>query len=389
MIGVERMVILEKPYISDLMLEYLSQYNIPVLSNEFARKSAKKYPLNLLTDSQMKAEYELSGKIYTTSENALDWIYTNLSNHEIVEKISILKDKFKFRELLRPMYPDFLYKEVTEDELAEIDFEAFNPPFILKPSIGFLSLGVYTIYNSQDLDAALLDIKESKINWKTNFPNSVIGDSKFILEQYISGTEYAIDAYYNDNGKPVILNIFTHKFASSTDVSDRVYYTSKAIIEKFKQPFELFLTEANQFLQLKNFPMHVEVRVDGNVICPIEFNPMRFAGLSCTDVAYYAYGIRTIEYFLQNKEPNFSEILKGKDGILYSLILLDKPDRSIPCSAFNYDKLYNSFENVLELRKVDNPNLDIFGFVFTQTQKKNEKELDSILSSDLYEFCDY
>ncbi len=382
------MVILEKPYISDLMLEYLSQHNIPVLANDFARESAKRYRLNLLTDSQMKAEYELSGKIYTTSENALDWIYNNLSNHEVVHKISVLKDKFKFRELLRPMYPDFLYKEVKEDELEDIKFETLNSPFILKPSVGFLSLGVYTIYDKQDLEAALLDIKENRKNWKTNFPHSVIGDSTFILEQYIPGTEYAIDMYYNDQGKPVILNIFTHKFASSTDVSDRVYYTSKEIIDTFKHPFELFLTEANQFLQLKNFPLHVEVRVDGNAICPIEFNPMRFAGLSCTDVAYYAYGIRTIEYFLQNKEPDFSDILKGKEDNLYSLILLDKPDKAIPCSVFNYDKLYNSFESVLELRKVNNPNLDIFGFVFTKTQKKNEQELDYILSSDLYEFCD-
>lgn len=382
------MVILEKPYISDLMLTYLSQQRIPVLDNAFAREAAKRYPLNLLTDSQMKAAYEESGKIYTTSENSLDWIYQNLANHEIVEKISILKDKFKFRELLQPMYPDFLYKEITEAELYTIDFKKFKPPFILKPSIGFLSLGVYTIYKEQDLQTAVIEIKRNKMDWKTNFPNSVIGDSKFILEQYIPGTEYAIDAYYNDKGKPVILNIFTHKFASSTDVSDRVYYTSKEIIDTFKQPFELFLTEANQFLQLKNFPMHVEVRVDGSFICPIEFNPMRFAGLSCTDVAYYAYGIRTLEYFLQNKEPDFPEILKGKDGLLYSLILLDKPNKTIPYSAFDYDKLHHSFENVLELRKVNNPNLDIFGFVFTQTQKENESELDSILASDLYEFCD-
>lgn len=382
------MVILEKPYISDLMLEYLSQNAIPVLANDFAKEAAKRYRLNLLTDSQMKAEYERTGKIYTTSENALDWIYTNLSNHEIVEKIRILKDKFKFRELLRPMYPDFLYKEVTADELAEIDFAEFKPPFILKPSIGFLSLGVYTIYTSQDLEAALVDIKRSKLDWKAKFPHSVIGDSKFILEQYISGTEYAIDAYYNDKGKPVILNIFTHKFASDTDVSDRVYYTSKEIIDAFRQPFELFLAKANQFLQLKNFPVHVEARVDGSLICPIEFNPMRFAGLSCTDVAYYAYGIRTLEYFLQNKEPDFAEILKGKEDILYSLILLDKPDKSIPSSAFDYNKLANAFETVLELRKVDNPNLDIFGFVFAQTKKQQEKELDYILASDLYEFCD-
>lgn len=188
-------------------------------------------------------------------------------------------------------------------------------------------------------------------------------------------------------GKPVILNIFTHRFSSPNDVSDRVYYTSKDIIETFKDRFELFLNNANGFFKLKNIPIHVEVRVEGDKICPIEFNPMRFAGLSSTDVAYYAYGIRTIEYFLQNKEPDFEEILKGKEDKLYSLILLDKPDKTIPCSKFNYNKLYDYFENILELRKIDNPSLDVFGFIFTETSKENEKELDYILSSDLYEFC--
>lgn len=383
------MVILEKPYISDLMLEYLSKCNIPVLNNEFAQKCSILYPLNLLTDEQMKTDFKKNGKIYTTSENALEWLYKNLPEHDIVKKIQMLKDKAKFREILRPMYPDFFYKEVMEDELEKIQCKDLTMPLVLKPAVGFLSLGVYTIYNQQDLETALQHIKKNKNTWAANFPNSVIGDSKYILEQYIRGTEYAIDAYYNDAGKAVVLNIFTHKFASNTDVSDRVYYTSKEIIDTLKPPIEEFLSQANKYFQLTNVPVHVEVRVDGDIICPIEFNPMRFAGLSCTDVAYYAYGIRTVEYFLQNKEPDFAKILQGTDNNLYSLILLDKPDKAIPGSAFNYDKLCNSFENVLELRKVDNPNLDIFGFVFAQTLKENEQELDSILSSDLYEFCNY
>ena len=382
------MVILEKPYISNLTLEYLRNNNVPVLNNDFARECAKSYPLNLITSSEMKEEYKTKDKIYTSSENALDWMYDNLSEYQIVDKINILKDKAKFRELLSPMYPDFYYKEVTEEALEKIDFKTLKLPFVLKPCVGFLSLGVYTIYNKKELEEANLDIKHNNENYKDKFPSSVIDNSKFIIEQYINGTEYAIDAYYNDKGKPVILNIFTHRFSSPTDVSDRVYYTSKDIIETFKDRFELFLARANENFQLKNIPMHVEVRVDGDIICPIEFNPMRFAGLSSTDVAYYAYGIRTIEYFLKNKEPDFAEILKGKEDKLYSLILLDKPDKSISCSKFNYDKLYDYFENILEIRKVNNSSIDVFGFIFTETRKENEKELDYILSSDLYEFCD-
>ena len=382
------MVILEKPYISNLTLEYLSNNYVPVLNNDFAGECARSYKLNLISSGEMKKEYKTKNKIYTTSENALEWVYENLSQNEIVKKVNILKDKVKLRELLSPMYPNFYFKEVTEEELENIDFKSLKPPFILKPCVGFLSLGVYTIYNKKELEEAILDIKKNKENYKDKFPSSVINNSKFIIEQYIEGTEYAIDAYYNDKGKPVILNIFTHKFSSPTDVSDRVYYTSKDIIETFKDKFELFLTKANEYLKLKNMPIHVEVRVHRDIVCPIEFNPMRFAGLSSTDVAYYAYGIRTIEYFLQNKEPDFKKILKGKEDKLYSLILLDKPDKAIPCSKFNYDKLYDCFENILELRKIDNPSLDVFGFVFAETRKENERELDYILSSDLYEFCD-
>lgn len=39
-------------------------------------------------------------------------------------------------------------------------------------------------------------------------------------------------------------------------------------------------------MRVTNFPVHVEIRVKEDKICPIEFNPMRFAGLCTTDIAY-------------------------------------------------------------------------------------------------------
>ena len=142
----------------------------------------------------------------------------------------------------------------------------------------------------------------------------------------------------------------------------------------------------NEVLDLTVFPMHVEFRVEDVCIIPIEVNPMRFAGLSCTDIAYYAYGINTVDYFLQQKTPDFKEILKEKEGKLYSLVVLDKKEDSIPCSLFDYDKLVNDFEHVLALRKVDTPALNIFGFLFLETSKENASELDRILCSDLMEY---
>ena len=97
-------------------------------------------------------------------------------------------------------------------------------------------------------------------------------------------------------GKKRRKDIITHRFASQEDVSDRIYYTSKEIIEQYEEPFKLFLKKMNSKLGLAQFPMHLELRVSGENIIPIEVNPMRFAGLSCTDIAYYAYGINTIDY---------------------------------------------------------------------------------------------
>lgn len=65
-----------------------------------------------------------------------------------------------------------------------------------------------------------------------NYPQKVIDNSTYILEEFIHGEEYAIDAYYDENGKVVILNIMKHDFSSTSDVSDRLYYTSKEIINE-------------------------------------------------------------------------------------------------------------------------------------------------------------
>ena len=291
-----------------------------------------------------------------------------------------------FRELIKEIYPDFFFDCIRYEDLESYDVNKLSYPVVLKPAVGFFSLGVYVINDQIEWHQAVEAIKKQSSKAKEQFPASVVALENFIVEAYIKGTEYAIDAYYNEQGEPVILNIFTHKFASAEDVSDRIYYTSKEIIETYKATFESFLRKMNQKLKFTNFPMHVEIRVDGKDIIPIEVNPMRFAGLSCTDIAYYAYGINTIDYYLNKKVPDFKQILKGKEGKLYSLIVLDKKQPELPCSQFDYDKLVKDFEHVISLRKVDTEALGIFGFVFVETSVENEQELDRILHSDLMEY---
>ena len=68
------------------------------------------------------------------------------------------------------------------------------------------------------------------------------------------------------------------------------------------------------------------------------------------------------------------------------MIVLDKKSVDLKCCDFDYERLVRDFEHVICLRKVDVEALDIFGFVFTETSKENEEELDHILHSDLMEY---
>ncbi len=379
------MIILEEPYISDFLLEYLAAHEAPVLANEYAASNSRGNALHFIDTQEAVERYQDGERIYTVSEHALDWIYEHLPASELVRKISILKDKALFRKTVSGLYPDLFFEEVTLDKLRSSDHSRIPYPVILKPSVGFFSVGVYALFNEDDLKKAVFDIEKNIQKWAADFPETVIG-STFLLEQYIRGTEYAIDAYYDTKGKPVILNILTHRFASESDVRDRIYYTSVEIIGQYLEPFTRFLERINTQLHITDFPMHIEVRVTQDDIIPIEFNPLRFAGSCSTDIAYYAYGINTVDCYLNQIKPDFTEILAKKSGKIYSMILIDKGGKEIDSGRFDYGRLYDEFEHVLDIRKVEAPEMGLFAFLFTETSVGNEQELDRALISDFSEY---
>ena len=85
---------------------------------------------------------------------------------------------------------------------------------------------------------------------------------------------------------------------------------------------------------------------------------------------------------------NWNEIFKTREEKIYSIVILDNnsgiPEDEIKC--FDYDKLLKDFENPMDLRKVDHNKYPLFGILFTETSKGNEKELKQILSSDLRKY---
>ena len=386
------MILIDQPYISSFLLKTIKENHLEIVATQAARAMISDASLNWVSEKEA-VEFIRNNPIcllYTNSENTISWIEKNLASTKLPGQIQVFKNKIMFRELLKAIFPDYFFKGIKFEELAHLPLSTIKFPFIIKPAVGFFSLGVHKVDNSDEWPAVLKKINNDISEIRSFYPNEVVDTSNFIVEECIEGEEYAMDCYFNKEGKPVILSVLHHRFSTGKDVNDRVYTTSEEIIEKHLPTMQKFLDTLGALVNLKNFPFHVEVRIDKNgTVIPIEVNPMRFGGWCTTaDLSYFAYGFNSYQYFLNGTKPNWNELFKAGKNKKYSLILLDNnsgiPESNI--AYFDYELLLSEFENPLELRKVDYNEYPFFGMVFVETSLGNEKELDQILTSNLKKY---
>ena len=344
------------------------------------------YHFKLMDDKSFMEEYKTNKKLYAVSENALVWLYAHLPESELVKKVKILKDKAEFRRICQQIYPDFYYKEVEMKALRSLNPDELPLPLVLKPAVGFLSVGVYIVRSKEEWQAALDDLDQNFAKQCAVFPETVVHSEKFVLEQFIEGEEYAVDAYYDDEGKPNIINIFHHIFKDETDVSDRLYCMSKQIFEANYPAFNQFCIDLNGVLQLKNFPMHVEFRVDKNTgrAIPIEVNPLRFAGMCLNDLTRHTCGLLPVKAFFEGIHPDYATMWNGIEDDVFSFVVLDKPYETT--RKIDFVAIKKHFHGVLETRAIQDPKMSIWGFLFTKTTPEYKAELQEILHSTLEEF---
>lgn len=381
------MIVLDEPYVSEPLVDWLEQSQHPVLDNTTARSLAEDgRSLNLVDAAEAKCRIDDGERVYTNSENALAWIVENTANAGLARAIDLFKDKAAMRRALAGLDPGLFFKTCSIDELFKLDFSRLETPFVLKPSVGFCSVGVYAVADREDWERALADIQKNASSWHDRYPESVIGAGSFILEGYIEGTEYALDAYFDEQGRAHILNVLRHDFASAEDTSDRLYVTGAAIVRDNARAFVAWLDRVNALVGARNFPVHVEVRVNDGHVCPIEFNPLRFAGLGGTDISWYAYGYRTYEAFLTDAQPDFASAFSGKEDKVYTMSLLNAPKDATGEERFDYDAFRNRFSHVLELRPYDVRRTGNYGFLFLETDADTADELSFLQNTDLKEF---
>lgn len=394
------MFLLEAPYVSDFLKRSVLELGAPVLDNAMARSALAGTGAELLPDAAFAERLRAGGRLYSNSENCIEWIEEHLADTDLPGRIARLKDKARFRDLTRDLYPDFRYRELRLNELEGFDPAGFPKPFVIKPSVGFFSLGVHKVHADADWPATVAALRREVTEVREMYPSEVVDLDRFVLEECIEGDEFAVDAYFDARGEVVVLNVFTHLFASEDDVSDRVYYTSARIIREWEPRFRALLAEVGRRAGLRDFPVHAELRVAPDRAAGtcrwagrqcaafIEINPMRFAGWCCTDLAHFAYGLNPYRHYLEQTRPDWDAVLRGREGKVWSLIVADvhpDVDRSRIASV-DYEAFRAAFAKPLELRPVDYRRYSAFAFLFAETPETDLSELRSILRADLRKY---
>ncbi len=386
------MIFLDQPYVSEFLTDTIREHALPVVLTEAARAfGAEGFP-SVVSEEEARERLLATPdpRLYMVAESSIGWVAEHLNSTVLPARIEQFKNKASFRRATADLYPDFRFQEIQLADLEAFDPASFPAPFVIKPTVGFFSLGVYRVASKDQWAAALSAIRSDLSRAAGLFPNEVLNGSSFLMEPCIEGREYAVDAYYDSQGEPVILSVLEHLFASKDDASDRLYITSAQIVAENLERFTLHLRALAQVFDVRNMPVHVEVRVDpSGAVIPIEVNPMRFGGWCTTaDLTHHAFGVNPYSCYFRSEVPAWDELLGDDEGDVFALIALGNSSGidGAEVESFDHDALMARFEAPLELRKTDFRRYPIFGFLFVRTAADAAAELDWALRTDLREF---
>jgi len=374
----ERLVIiliLNESIVSPLLLETIKRLQIPILDRG---KWIEKYltsSLNVQSETQFFYG-KTNNRLLTNSENGISLLGKFFPESKEYLWSKLLKDKSQVRSLFHSLYPDFYFNEVPLSQIDEIPKETIPFPVVVKPNIGYSSVGVQKVKELTEWSTAVKRLKEELLKSRNLYESTVIANDSILIEEWIKGEEYAVDGYYNEDGEPVILNVFKRLFKDEYDTSDRIYFTSREVIKETYEEVLQFMRDLKTLLPLCNYPVHFEFRKNENRVIPIEINPLRFAGAGTTDLGFHAYGINMYEHYFRGTKPDWEHILETMDHYTYSFFFAEIPTyidiESI--ETVNHIGLKGEFSQVLEYRMLPKKNDRSIAIVFYRSEDLTENE---------------
>ena len=382
---VKVLILLDTAYVSPLLAETLIEKKVKVLDIQ------QQLILNHKSEDEQNLVkiFQQEDLIIMNSEEAIQILNEYYAESHVTKTANLFKNKFAFRKRLAESYPNFFFLETTSGELGQLDLSSLPYPLIFKPTVGYSSVGVYRVENPQEFQSIIDKMEESMEQSSEDDSKDILGSETFIIESYIEGQEFAIDLFFDEKNDPVVLNLFARMFKDEKDMSDRIYYTSKQVLQNYLAPITEYLQGLGEIFNLRKMPLHVELRMDDEgTIVPIEVNPLRFAGAGTTELGSFAYGVNSYDYFFEQKKPDWAALINAMDNKIYSFTCAEfegeiKIDDGL---VIHHELLQKQFHHILEYRHIPYDQGATFAVIFFSSETLAQN--DHILTLDFMEYVE-
>ncbi|MEO0841732.1 MAG: ATP-grasp domain-containing protein [Cyanobacteria bacterium J06643_5] len=348
------------PVLSPTLLKAIELWNIPVYAQQITPVLPES--INILKNREIASFIQDKDAVVIMNwEASLAFIIDNFPEQKL-NQVNAFKNKAVFREVVKELYPNLFYQELTRDELQDFQFPESVNTVVLKPSLGTASIGIRTVQGQHEWKEAVLSVLRDIDKAKQQMNRTMLNDDSFLVEEFVDGDEFACDGFWDANGKTVITGIYQHPFASSLDVSDTVYYTSTKVVAETIKPTIKVLEHIGSKLGMRRFPFHFEFRLSNGNLFPIELNPLRFGQVALPDITEYAFGFNPYDLFFTDKAPDWDSLLNNdSNSRVYAFVLADIPEKyQAEKYSFDEEGFCNSFGEKLLNYLPSNPEVTPF-----------------------------
>ncbi|WP_010180147.1 ATP-grasp domain-containing protein [Aquimarina agarilytica] len=325
--------------------------------------------------------FKKEDKVCVTSEASLDIVRKKIEDKAKIKGIDCLKDKYQFREILSELYPGYRFEKIDFKGIEDLKIEKQT---VLKPLKGCFGTAVKIIDQHSDLKKVSEEVALEIEKNSSVLSENVLSKNEFIVEDFIKGEEYAVDMFYDEKGKPHIVNIYHHPMPKIAAYLHMIYYTSKEVFDKVYDQANAFFEKLNLILNVKNLAIHSEFKLDKELF-PIELNTMRFGGMGLGNMIYHSVGVNPYDCFIKGESPDWNTIWqKNEDSIFAFLIAYNGTDVNKLNQEPDIEKLKNRFTKLLKETLFDYKEQLAFGVFCIEETKSNLEKLLEIDFNDYF-----
>jgi hypothetical protein len=312
-------------------------------------------------------------RVAITTEAAMPEVLRRLDPNRR-EAIATLKDKVAFRTALRDRYPDLDVRDVTLDQLPSLTI-ADGSRYVVKPARGVFGTAVHEVDKSTDLAALRDRISAEVARGAEVLSASALSGDTLIVEPYIEGEEYAVDAVYTMEGDPIIVGAYRHPMPHNPAYLHVVYHAGADVLSDVYDQALAFYRHLGATLDLHGMAMHGEFRLGpSGQLVPIEVNSMRVGGMGLGNMLYHTAGIDAFHHFRAGTLPDWSPV-REDDHLHVFLVAYNGATVDTATHRPDWDALRGHFDDIVLEVPFDHRRQLAFGVLYARQRPERLHEL--------------